>query len=211
MKKPKFPISPGVSELARIPPQIKNIKRGELLVRLYHRGGSYPTLWNKFRAYGPFSTGRFDHHMPPAKIQNRQILYAATLGVTAIAEFFQQTRIIDRKGREPWLVIFSIIRNIALLDLTGSWPTQAGASMAINSGPRTRAQNWSIDIYDAYPNIEGLWYASSMYSNKPAITLYERAISALPPNPDFNRALADHTLTALLKNASNEINYSIIP
>jgi len=54
-------------------------------------------------------------------------------------------------------------------------------------------------------------YASSMYSNKPAITLYERAISELPPNPDFNRALADPTLTALLKNASNVINYSIIP
>jgi hypothetical protein len=211
MKKPKFPGSPGATELAKIPAQIKILKKNELLVRLYYRGGSYPTLWNSFRAYGPLSTSRFDHHLPPARIQNRQILYAATLGVTATAEFFQQTRIIDRKTRELWLVIFRVTRDIELLDLTDSWPTKAGASMAINSGPRIRAQSWSRDIYDAYPAIEGLWYSSSMYSNKPAVTLYERAASALPPNPDFNRALSDQTLTALLKNASSEINYSIIP
>ncbi len=209
MKTSKFPHSPGAADLAKIPPHIKVVKAGERLVRLYYRGGSHPTLWNKFRAYGPLRNSRFDHHIPPAKIQGRQILYAATLGVTALAEFFQHTRIIDRKAREPWLVIFSIIRDITLLDLTGSWPTQAGASMAINSGPRPRAQIWSRDIYHAYPTIEGLWYASSMYSNKPAITLYERAISALSTTPDFNRALADPTLTAPLKNASNEINYSI--
>lgn len=211
MKTPKFPTSPGASALAKIPPQIKVIKAGECLVRLYNRGGSHPSLWNKFRAYGPLRNSRFDHHIPPAKTQSRQILYAATLGVTALAEFFQQTRIVERKAREPWMVIFTITRDIALLDLTGSWPTRAGGSMVINSGPRPRAQSWSRDIYNAYPTIEGLWYASSMYSNKPAIALYERALSALPPTPDFNRALADPTLTAPLKNAANEINYSIIP
>ncbi len=97
-----------------------------------------------------------------------------------------------------------------LLDLTGSWPTRAGASMAINSGPRPRARRWSQAIYAAYPAVEGLYYASSLDANRPAVMLYERAASALPRRPAFHRALADPTLTAAIVRAARRFNYIAI-
>jgi len=32
--------------------------------------------------------------------------------------------------------------------------------MAIGTGPRPRAQRWSRAIYDAYPDLDGLYYLS---------------------------------------------------
>lgn len=79
--------------------------------------------------------------------------------------------------------------------------------MAINSGPRPRARRWSQVIYEAYPAIEGLYYASSMNANRPAVMFYERARTALPERPLFHRALADPTLTAAIARAAQRFNY----
>ena len=103
-----------------------------------------------------------------------------------------------------------LVRAVSLLDLTGSWPTRAGASMAINSGPRPRARRWSQAIYAAYPAVEGLYYASSLDANRPAVVLYERAASALPRRPTFHRALADPTLAAAIVRAARRFNYVAI-
>src|SRR5260370_25835796 len=95
----------------------------------------------------------------------------------------------------------------SLLDLTGSWPTRAGASMAIHSGPRPAARRCSKAINAAYPAVQGLYYASSLDANRPAVMLYERAASALPSRPTFHRALADPTLTAAIVRAARRFNY----
>ena len=83
--------------------------------------------------------------------------------------------------------------------------------MAINSGPRPRARRWSQAVYEAYPAIEGLYYASSMNANQPALMLYERAAAVLPGRPVFHRALADAALTAAIIRAGGQrFNYAVV-
>lgn len=185
------------------------LPRNAVLWRLYFRGGRHPTFWNTFRSFGPTS-GRFDHQIPPAHDQERSIFYAAELGPACIAEVFQDTRVIDRIARDPWLVGFALRVPVVLLDLTGSWPTRAGASMVIGSGPRPRAQRWSKAIYEAYPDGQGVYYASSMYRNSPSMALYERMAAALPPNPVFHRALSDPALLPVLKRVARDIGYGLV-
>ncbi len=131
-------------------------------------------------------------------------------GAILFAEVFQETRVIDTRRGDPWLVAFRLLRGVTLLELSGTWPTQAGASMAIHSGPRSRSRKWSQAIYKAYPRIEGLWYCSSMNANKPAVALYERAKSSLPEIPVFHRALADPTLSKIVQQAGADLGYLVV-
>jgi RES domain len=137
---PKFPEPPMVNILRSIKPDLRQLAQGTSLWRVYFRAGRYPSVWYEFRRFGPLSTARFDHHEPDAAgnpwSQDRAILYAALQGPTCIAEVFQSTRIIDRHARSLWLVAFSTARDLVLLDLCSTFPTRAGASMAINTGPR---------------------------------------------------------------------------
>ena len=206
---PKFPEPPSASHLARLPPRLHRLPAGTELWRIYFRGGPHPAAWDTFRAFGPVATARFDHHEPPPRLQDRAILYAAAQGLTCVAEVFQETRLIDRTHRDPWLVGFTLVTDVTLLELTGVWPTAAGASMAINSGPRPRARRWSRAIYGAYPQIAGLWYASPMHANQPAIALYERARDALGRPPFFHRPLADPALLTPLRNAAAALGYGL--
>jgi hypothetical protein len=188
------------------------VPAGIRLWRIYFAGGAYPGSWNAFRFFGP-TPARFDHQVPPAGPSPRGILYAAGgpyAVTTCLAEVFQQTRVIDRRARSPWLTGFELTRDVPLLDLMGTWPTQAGASTAINSGPRPRARRWSQAIYAAYPTVEGLLYASSMNGHQPAYALYERAVSSLPMFPIFNRSLADPALGGRVAAAAATINYLVV-
>lgn len=205
----KLPEPPGPDDLRTIGPEWWDLPTGTLLVRVYNRGGAHPADWDAFRHFGPLEL-RFDHHDPPPSRQGRGILYGATLAVTCLVEKFQAARTIDPFSGEPWLVAFRVQRPLRLLDLTGAWPTRAGASMAINSGPRPRARRWSRAIYAAYPEAEGLWYASSMHANAPAVALYERARPALPAAPEAHRALADALLQGSLENGALALNYALL-
>jgi hypothetical protein len=202
----KFPNAPAT---LTIPAITKVLPVGTRLWRVYFAGGAHPVAWNGFRFFGP-TTARFDHHDLPKRVQAKGILYAAAGATTCLAEVFQATRVIDRNSGQPWLVGFETIAELTLLDLAGTWPTQAGASMAINSGPRPRARNWSRLIASTYTRIHGLYYPSSMHANQPSVALYERANGAMPTVPVFNRALADPTLAARLGTAARRIRYTIV-
>ncbi|MCE6959170.1 RES family NAD+ phosphorylase [Cereibacter sphaeroides] len=212
---PKFPEPPPAAVLTALGPEIRVLATATPLARIFLRGGDHPVDWNSFRHWGPGS-GRFDHHLPDgtgaAHVQDRGILYAAgavapgALAVCA-AEVFQETRIIDTGGRHPWFAVFRTRRPLHLLDLTGLWPTRAGASAAIASGPKARARRWSRAFHAAFPGIDGLLYASSMGGNAPAVALYERAADSLPDAPDFHRALADPALRVPLLHAAAAIRY----
>ncbi len=207
---PKFPEPPSAATLAALPPDVRVLPAGTELWRVYFRAGAHPTTWSTMRAWGP-TDARFDHHPPPARLHpTRSVLCAAEVGPCAVAEVFQRTRLIDRGRSAPWLVSFLLQRDVSLLDLTGTWPTRAGASMNINSGPRPRARRWSQRIHAAYSTVEGLYYASSMYANAPAVALHERAASAIPAAPTFHRALNDPALVTALENVASQIGYGLI-
>jgi hypothetical protein len=185
------------------------VPAGTALFRIYFRGGAYPITWNQLRFYGP-TNARLDHHEPPARFQSRGILYAADHPRTTLAEVFQAQRTINAPRNEPWLVGFRLTVDLQILDLTGLWPTRAGASMAISSGPRPIARRWARAIYDAYPTVVGLWYGSSMHASAPCVALFERGAAPLPTRPAFHRALADDTLRAFLENAADALGYRLI-
>lgn len=197
--------------MARLLPELKILARGTIIWRIYYRGGAHPVSWSRFRHWGPVVTARFDHHLIPAGPQTRGTIYGALRVHTCFAEVFQDTRTIERSRNRPWLVGFELIRPVSLLDLTGKWPTKAGASMAISSGRRDRARTWSVRIYEDYPTVEGLYYPSSMDGNQPSVALYERAKKAIPTRPHFHRAVADPALNAAVVRAALLFGYGIEP
>jgi hypothetical protein len=206
---PKLPRPRPARELARVPPQWQILPAGTLLFRVYFRGGAHPAPWYAFRNYGPVNAP-FDHHEPPPQVQERGIMYAAAEPRTCLAEAFQTRRTVNTYKGAPWLVGFRLTRPVRLLDLTGLWPTQAGASTVISSGPRPRAREWSRAISEAYPDAEGLWYGSSMCGNAPAAVLYERADDDVPRVPVFHRALAEPALLGMLEEHARELGYALV-
>jgi len=207
----KLPEPPPPTDLAaRVTAEIKTIPAGTTLWRVYFRGGSHPMAWNQFRSHGPMPSGRFDHHGGQPNDPRRAILYAAVEGPTCFAEVFQVARVINRHRRDPWMAGFCTTAALDLLDLTGNWPTRAGGSMAINTGPRPRAQRWARAIHAAYPAIHGILYPSSMDANRPALALFERALSAIPTHPRFNRALAELPLLIPISNAAARFGYAVV-
>lgn len=205
----RLPLPPPVSELAALPPIWRDLPVGTLLWRVYFAKGKHPTSWNRLRHFGPTSA-RFDHHTYPKRDQERAIAYLALSGLTSFAEVFQANATIDLILNGPVLVAFRTRMPLRLLDLTGHWPTRAGASMAINSGSHHRARAWSRAIYAAYPEADGLWYCSSMDANQPCVALYERGQDAIPDAPSFHAALADPRLHLIVGRAAGDLNYTVI-
>jgi hypothetical protein len=185
---------------------------GTVIWRIFAQGGAHPTTWGQFRAWGP-TNARFDHHLPPPRSQSREILYGAIgadAAATTLAEVFQETRTVDRGRGAPTWVAFATVADLHLLDLTGHWPTRAGASMGLASGPRPRARLWSMAIYDAYPHVDGLVYPSSMNQHEPCVALYERARRAMPRYPVFHRTFSDPAVLGMLKNPCAQLGYQLV-
>jgi hypothetical protein len=184
------------------------------LARIYLAGGRHPSRWNSFRTVGPIATARFDPHPvttdEPAEAPGCGVLYAAVELQTCVAESFQASRVVDRQAGRPWLVIFRSVRVLRLLDLTGTWPTRAGASQAISSGDRDRSRAWARAIRAAYADIDGLWYRSSMDRGRPAVCLWETARDAMPTSPWAHLPLDAPGLTLPLARACRAIGYRLL-
>jgi RES domain-containing protein len=208
----KVPREPSLETLRLLEPTFQELRAGTRLWRVYFRGGRHPTRWSESRHVGPLD-GRFDHHLPDAKgnpaLQERSVLYAARQPLTCLAEAYQATRVINRDHKQPWLVAFEIAKAVRLLDLTGRFPTQSGASMGLMTGPRSVSRRWARGYYEVYSRAQGLIYPSSMHANEPAVALNDRAEVAevLPPVPAFHRALADPALLTVLRNAGRALGY----
>jgi hypothetical protein len=209
----KLPEPPSVTEMRNIDPDVAVLPAGTRLYRIYFRGGEHPDGWNRFRDFGPLPSARFDHQFEPPSVQERAIQYAAVWEdavATCVAEAFQETRLVDTRRRDPQLAAFSLAEGVPLLSLRDRWPTRAGASANINSGPRPRCRRWSRTLYEAYPDVFGLLYASSMNGSRPAVALYERAARALPEAPDFNRPLSDAALLVPLERIASSLGYDLL-
>jgi RES domain len=210
----KLPNSPGAAALARIRPALQIVPSGTRLARVYYSAGRHPTAWNGFRFFGPVNA-RWDHHLASAtgkaQSQNRGIYYAASDAKTCLAETFQSTRRIDRAFQSPWLVVFETVPALQVLDLTGDFATRMGASMAIHSGNRGRARGWARDLYEAFGDIQGIQYSSSMNGGAAAFALNERAqkVPLFGAHPLFHRALADDVMLDPLKHAAQALGYAL--
>ncbi|HWB66917.1 MAG TPA: RES family NAD+ phosphorylase [Mycobacteriales bacterium] len=213
----KFPWPPSADRLREVR------RRGDIvavttatgLARIYRTGGRHPQRWNEFRAVGPVATGRFDPHpltadSEPAVARGCGVLYAGLSLRTCVAESFQLARVVDRRVDRPWLVVFRPRRVLRLLDLAGTWPTRAGASQAIASGPRDRAQAWAREIRAAYDDIDGVWYRSSMDAGNPAVCLWEPATDAIPDRPWANLPLDAPGLQLPLGRAARALGYRVL-
>ena len=213
---PKFPEPPSSESLARIEPEIRLINSATEATRLFSSRGHYPTRWNAFRYFGP-TASRFDHHLfdrnGEAYHQSRGIMYLATGNEaipTCLAEVFQVNRIINRVSNSPVLSAFAFTRPLHLLNLTGHFATTIGASTAINSGARPRARRWSQQLYLAYPDIDGILYASSMYGSHEIIALFERAVDAIPQECIFHRHLNDPVIETVVQETAAKISYNVV-
>lgn len=207
---------------------------------MYRAGGQHPVSWHDFRHFGPTVTGRFDHQEPPPHDdRDRAILYVGLDALAAIAESFQDTRTIDRRRQEPWLVGFELTAGSAetesvtasgtptsaaavsgsgeanidaglrVLDVTRLWPTRAGASQAIATGRRPTAQAWSRAIYRSYPNLAGVLYRSSMAGGSLNVALYEKAIPFMPSIPAVHLPLSHPGLVLPLARAGSKLGYLV--
>ena len=65
-------------------------------------------------------------------------------------------------------------------------------------------------IYAAYPNVEGLRYASSMNANQPAFALYERGRFALPTAAALDLPLSAPGLMTPLAAAGVRLGYALV-
>jgi hypothetical protein len=140
---------------------------------------------------------------------SRAVFYCAPAVDTCVAEVFQATRRIDRIRDAPALVVLALREPVNLIDLRGSFATRLGASTAMHSGPRSRARAWARDIYEAYPDAQGLYYGSSMNGHAPAVVLTERATSAIPEQPLFIRALNDDLILETLQQIALRLSYGL--
>lgn len=208
----KFPEPPAVAALRNIAPQTIALAADTPLARIYFAAGPHPSRWNQFRSFGP-TAARWDHHLPDARDapseQSRAVLYCAPDVDTCAAEVFQGTRRIDRTRNAPGLVIFALREAVTLLDLRGAFATKIGASTAIHSGPRARARPWARELYDAYPDIQGLYYGSSMNGHAPAVVLNDRAQRTVPERPQLHRALNDDMLVEVLARIALRLSYGL--
>jgi RES domain-containing protein len=210
----KFPSSPGVAVLSALAPTIHILPEGSILARVYYARSPYLQAWDQFRYFGPLNS-RWDHHVPDVEgnpqAQERGIYYAAANAKTCLAEVFQVTRRIDRVFQAPWLVVFETQAQLKLLNLTGDLATRMGASMGIHSGSRGRARGWARDLYEAFPEIQGILYAASMHGGRPAMALNERALAGplFPAHPLYHRALADDAMLNTLKHAASDLGYAL--
>jgi hypothetical protein len=213
----KFPWPPSADELAalRRPEDVVAVAPITALARIHRTGGEHPTQWDQLRTLGPLATARFDPHPvtdggAPADAPGHGVLYTGLSLRTAMAEAFQATRVVDRHSGAPWVVVFRPVRPLHLLDLAGTWPTRAGASQAISSGSRERARAWAREIFAAYPDVDGLWYRSSMDSGAPAVCLWERAAAALPGRPWVHLPLSSPALALPVARACRQLGYRLL-
>lgn len=210
----KLPWPPSVEHLRSVRQDDDTVAVASMtgLARIHRTAGEHPSRWNEMRVTGPLATARFDPHPPtgdglPARADGYGVLYTGLTLRTCLAEAFQTTRVVDRRTGGPWLVVFRPARTLRLLDLAGTWPTRAGASQAISSGPRDRARAWARAVFAAYPDIDGLWYRSSMDGGRPAVCLWERAGDALPAAPWAHLPLDSPGLTLPIARACRAIGY----
>ncbi|MGW3991950.1 RES family NAD+ phosphorylase [Amycolatopsis sp. NPDC004772] len=214
---PQPPASAVIKSSLRADQDIVTVSRKTRLVRIFTARGAHVQRWNTFRYVGPLPHGEFDPHpiTPDSQVgtfPEHGVLYFSLSLQTSIAETFQVTSIVDRRGRSPHVAVFRPRRAVRLLDLTGLWPTRVGASQDIWVGAnKPLSQAWARTIREALPDIDGLWFRSSMDAGEPALCLWDPpGASCIPSAPDLLLPLAHPSLDEPLARICEQLNYILI-
>ncbi|MHB8264269.1 MAG: RES family NAD+ phosphorylase [Acidimicrobiales bacterium] len=199
------------------PDQDEILEYSQRLVRVFYRSGAKrASNWAAFRYDGPSLHARFDHHVLG---QQRATMYVARHGdppvnldafQCALAEVFQDSRLIDRTTNDPWAVWWTPTRPFSILDLGSTWTLRAGANQALCTGDRARAREWARAIYDAFPNLDGLTWPSAVLGPGRNVVLTDRATGAVPLRPDVLQPLSAPGLLPPIQRAAGRIGYSLI-
>lgn len=217
----KLPRAPDRARLESLKPALASLPAGQPLARVYFRTGRHPVRWSDLRYFGPVQSGRFDHHEPASdgsgQLQSRGIMYCALAGDSSLAgldaclaEVFQSTRTISPTIDTPAWAVFTLTAELTLLDLRGKWSTKAGASQALNTGPKSSARRWAQALYEIYPRTRGLIYPSAMAGGRDVVALNERAGHAIPAAPKIHYDLADRKINPVLRKAAGSIGYCVV-
>ncbi|GAA3869687.1 RES family NAD+ phosphorylase [Saccharothrix violaceirubra] len=217
MSRLPLPPAPAVLQASlRRTEDVVAVHRATRMVRIFTAKGLHPQRWNSFRYTGPLPHARFDTQIgaPDGSFvhaPDQGVLYFGLTVRTSVAEVFQATSVVDRRTRSPFMVILRPRRTLRLLDLTGLWPTRVGASQEISSGPKHLTQAWARAIRAAYPELDGLWYRSSMDSGDPAICLWDPpGGTGLPAAPDVLLPLEHPGLDLPLARVCEDLNYTLL-
>lgn len=205
----KLPAPPSAEHLQTFGPDLVAVARHSYLLRVHDTVGEHVVGWNRLRHYGPVARCRFDPHDPPPRSQGKAVSYLSLDLPTALAERFQETRVVNRLRGGPQLTVFRPRRTLRLLDLTGEWPVRAGASHVINTGRRDVCRAWARTINDAWPELDGLWHTSSM-TGEPAVTMFGPAADVFPDRPAFSEPLVHAGLAPWLAEACLQIGYRLL-
>lgn len=198
--RPPRPLTRGANDL---------VSYSGAIFRIASSGGAHPARWDEFRSFGPISVMRWDPHHPPVRDQPDHAVYYGSPDVTtAVAERFQKYRHVDVHTAAPYLTGFTNARPLVLLDLTAGWPLTQGASDSLGAAPRSTCRNWAREIFDTWPDLDGLSVRSTMTGRR-TFALFSPAMSAMPPRPVFQAPLTDAFIYESLKAAAQQINYSI--
>lgn len=180
------------------------------LWQLANAGGAHPVAFAAMRHYGALPSARFDPHpLPPSGHSEEGVLYAAGTLLTALAERFQHSREIRRADpAHPVAYAWHPTRALTLIDLSGSGAVRLGAAHALSSHRKDVTRRWARALRAAWPEADGLLYASAM-TGQECLALCAPAADTFPPAPQFARDLqarAD-TWQHTLRNAAVYLGY----
>ncbi len=186
----------------------RTLRAGTVLWRVHRTAGPNVVGWNQLRYWGP-SGARFDPHVPPRSESEIGVSYTATDVASALAEVFQDRRVVNTIRRAPYLTAWRTGRRLRLLDLAGTWPVRHGASHAINTGRHDLCRAWARAIYQRWPALDGLHVCSAM-TGRPCVVLWSGAADSFPAAPSFSAPLSDPALRPYLYRATQEIGYTLL-
>jgi hypothetical protein len=211
----RLPGPPPTAELRTIgirDDEYRLVPTTQLWWRVHRTAGDHVLAWNAFREHGPHL--RFDPHPPPAQHHDGiGVWYGANEPRPALAEAFQADRTIDRFRGDPYLTALRFTRPLQLLDLatdsTGSWPTRAGGTFALSTGPHSITQRWARRITDAFPDLHGLRY-NSRFAGQPCIALFTPAAAMMPARPALSIPLSHPGVSLRIADAATRLGYLVI-
>lgn len=197
------------SDLSSVAEDWAETAEGTVLWRIVRTSGPNVVAWDRLRTWGP-SAARFDPHpLPPGEHPGVGVAYSATDLATALAEVFQDRRVVNTNRHRPYLVAWGPTRSLRLLDLRGTWPVRNGASHAITSGRHDLCRQWARAIFARWPGADGLLSASAM-TGRDVVVLWTPAGDSFPSRPLLSLPLSHPGLRSFLRAASDQIGFDLV-